>query len=72
MHAVYNIFRSLQAKIHINPGRVVFDGARKDMTLDSLFDGSVTDLDDWKDFYPEAHEALPGKPIEPLGNPVRV
>jgi len=41
------------------------------MTDESIFACSVTDLDEHNDFYPKAHEALPGKLIEPLGNPVR-
>lgn len=26
----------------------------------------------WEDFYPDAQEALPGKKVEALGNPVRL
>ena len=34
---------------------MVLDGARKDMTDESLFVSSVTELDKWKDFNPEAN-----------------
>jgi len=72
LYAVYKIFRYLQATINRNISRIVFDGARKDMTDESIFVCSVTDLDDWNDFYPEDHETLPGRHIEPLRNPVHV
>ena len=39
---------------------------------EEYFKDSVVDFDKWKDFYPEAAEALPGKCIEPLGNPAYV
>ena len=45
LHAVYKIICYLQATIHRNTDRVVFDGARKDMTNKRLFDSCVTDLD---------------------------
>ena len=72
LNSVYKIFCYLHATIHRKPGRMVFNGSRKDMINESIFASSVTDLDKCKDFYPEAHEALPGKPIEPLGNSVCV
>ena len=67
--AVYKIFHYLQANLTKNPGRLAFDG-KPILTDERLFETSVTDLDEWKDFYPDACEAMPGKTIEPLGNPV--
>ncbi|GFH50500.1 hypothetical protein CTEN210_06976 [Chaetoceros tenuissimus] len=55
MHAVYKIFRYLQKNLSSNPGRMVFDGAYPD-TDPKLFANSVTDPDEWNDFYPEAAE----------------
>ena len=66
MHAVYKIFRYLQRNISKNPGRMVFDGSYPE-TDPRLFAKSVTDLDEWNNFYPEAAEKL-----TPLGNPVIV
>ena len=37
-----------------------------------MFANSVTDPDEWNDFYPEAAEKLPAKKVKPLGNPVIV
>ena len=37
-----------------------------------LFQKSVTDPNEWNDFYPEAAEKLPVKKVELLGNPVKV
>ena len=71
MHAVYKIFRYLQKNLSSNPGRMVFDGAYPE-TDPKLFANSVTDPDEWNDFYPEAAEKLPAKKIVPLGNPVIV
>ena len=69
--AVYKIFRYLQVNMSKNPGRLVYDGSPV-YTDERLFSQSVTDPDEWKDFYPEACESMPGKKIEPLGNPVTV
>ena len=69
--AVYKIFHYLQANLTKNPGRLAFDG-NPVFTDERLFDGSVTDPSEWADFYPDACEALPGKMIEPLGNPAKV
>ncbi|GFH55427.1 hypothetical protein CTEN210_11903 [Chaetoceros tenuissimus] len=71
MHAVYKIFRYLQKNLSSNPGRMVFDGAYPE-TDPKLFANSVTDPDEWNDFYPEAAEKLPAKKVVPLGNPVIV
>ena len=71
MLALYKIFRYLQVHIKKNPGRLVFDGTPV-YTDQRLFESSVSDPEEWKDFYPDACEALPGKRIEPLGNPVRI
>ena len=71
LHAVYKIFRYLQKNMSKNPGRLVFDGLYPH-TDPRLFQKSVTDLNEWNDFYPEAAEKLPAKKIEPLGNPVKV
>lgn len=54
-----------------NPGRLVFDGLYPH-TDSRLFQKTVTDLNEWNDFYPEAAEKLPAKMVEPLGNPVKV
>ena len=37
-----------------------------------LFQKSVTEPDEWNDFYPESAEKLPATKKEPLGNPVKV
>jgi hypothetical protein len=69
--AVYKIFRYLQANLTKNPGRLVFDSTYT-ATDERLFETSITDPQEWIDFYPEAYEALPGKRLEPLGNPVKI
>ena len=69
--AVYKIFRYLQKNISRILGRIVYDGKYYPCD-EKYFMDSVVDLDKWKDFYPEAAEALPGKCIEPLGNPAYV
>ena len=71
LHAVYKIFRYLQKNMSKNPGRLVFDGLYPH-TDSRLFQKTVTDLNEWNDFYPEAAEKLPAKMVEPLGNPVKV
>ena len=71
LHAVYKIFRYLQKNMPKNPGRLVFDGAYPETDM-RLFKNSVTDPDEWNDFYPEASEKLPAKKVVPLGNPVKV
>ena len=35
-------------------------------TDDKLFKGTTRELEDWKDFYPDAAEAHPRKKLEPL------
>ena len=67
--AAYKIFRYLQVNLTKNPGRLVFDG-RYTPTDERLFESSVTDPQEWLEFYPDATEALPVKTVEPLGNPV--
>lgn len=67
--AIYKIFRYLQVNIKKNPGRLAFD-ASYTPTDERLFQTSVTDPAEWQDFYPDASEALPGKHVVPLGNPV--
>ena len=69
--AVYKIFRYLQKNISKIPGRMVYDGKYYPCSEDH-FKNSIVDSEKWKDFYPEAAEALPGKCIEPLGNPAFV
>ena len=69
--AVYKIFKYLQVNLKKCPGRIAFDGTYQ-ATDARLFEESVTDTSEWADFYPDACEAMPGKMIEPLGNPVSV
>ena len=69
--AAYKIFRYLQVYLKRNPGRLVFDGSYQPID-ERLFETSVTEPSEWIDFYPDASEAMPGKAIEPLGNPVCV
>ena len=49
----------------------MFDG-KPTYTDETLFDTTVSDPGEWSDFHPDAAEAMPGKSIEPLGNPVHI
>ena len=72
LSATYKIFRYLQATMSRNPGRIAFDGSYSGNVDERLFANGSMDPGQWEDFYPDAREALPGKRIEPLGNPVRL
>ena len=54
-----------------NKGILAFDG-KPTYTDERLFNTTVSDPGEWLDFYPDAAKAMPGKSIEPLGNPVRI
>jgi hypothetical protein len=69
--AVYKVFRYLQVNLKKIPGRLVFD-SKMVHTDERLFETSVTNTQEWFDFYPDAAEAFPGKHLTPLGNPVRI
>lgn len=69
---VYKIFRYLQANMNKNPGRICFDASSVNDVDERLFANGSLDPELWKDFYPDAAEALPGKEVEALGNPVRI
>ena len=71
MFSVYRIFRYLQKNLSKIPGRMCYDGNYYPVN-EEYFKDSVVDTDTWKDFYPDAQEALPGKYLEPLGKPVYV
>lgn len=69
LNAVYKIFRYLQKNMEKNPGRIVFDPLLEH-TDERVFDGSAKSKKEWKDFYPDAMEAIPRKAPTPLGNPI--
>ena len=56
LNYVYKVFRYLQRNLSKNPGRIVFDPDYVH-TYGKVFEGSTRELEDWKDFYPDAAEA---------------
>ena len=69
---MYKIFRYLQVDLKKNVGRLVYDGSYHPQEDEKIFANSCVDPQEWKDFYPDACEAVPGKLVEPLGRSVRV
>ena len=65
LNDVYKIFRYLHNKLSNNPGRIAFDPACAHIE-EKLFEGSTIELDDWKDFYPDAEETHLRNKLEPL------
>ena len=71
LNAVYKIFRYLQKNISKNLGRVAFDPVFVH-TDEKLFEGIKKDLEDWKNFYPDAEESHPRKKLGPLVEHVNI
>ena len=69
--SVNKVIRYLQSNISKNPVRIAFDPACIN-TYENLFEGSTRELEDWKDFYPDASEAHQRKKLEPLEEPATV
>ena len=68
LNSVYKMFRYPQKNLSKNPGNIEFDTACLH-TNDKIFEGSIRELEYWKDFYPAAAEAHQRKKLEPLGEP---
>ena len=60
LNTVYKIFRYLQNKISNNAERITCDTDCVH-TDEGVFEGIKRELEDWKDFYPDAVEACPRK-----------
>ena len=69
LNTVYKIFRYLQNKISNNAERITCDTDCVH-TDEEVFEGIKRELEDWKDFYPDASEAHPKNNLEPMGEPV--
>ena len=54
-----------------NPSRIIFDPTRMD-TDENLFERSTVGCKEWKDFYPDAEEAIPSNAPPPRGLPVKI
>ena len=67
LDAVYRIFRYLHNNSGKNSGRMAYD-PRYELTYDNIFEVVGRDLDQWKDFYPDAQEMMPRDIPEALGN----
>ena len=69
LDAIYRIFAYLKRNKH--ESRIIFDPTRM-KTDEKLFCNSQTGSEVWKDFYPDAEEALPPKMPRPRGIPVKI
>ena len=67
--AVYKIFKYLDACVKKDKGRAVFSSKFK--FIDDIIFNDIN-REEWKDFYKDAHEEIPIRGPEPLGNPVRL
>ena len=63
---VYRIIRYLQKDLSKNPGRMAYEPIYKP-TYENVFEVVGRDLDEWKDFYPDAQEMIPRHMSEELG-----
>ena len=54
-----------------NPERITFHSIFQP-NVPQVVSGSVSNFNEWNDFYSDAIEALPGMYIEPLGDPVSI
>jgi ribosomal protein L31E len=69
LDAVYHIFRYLQYNMKKNKGILAFDPLYIHVDED-MFAPIDTEIEYWKELYPDAQEVLPNNMPEPLGNPV--
>ena len=67
LDAVYRIFRYLQNNLGKHPGRMEYD-PMYEPTDENAFEVIGRDLDEWKDFYPNAQEMMTRHTPEALGN----
>jgi len=67
--AVYKIFKYLNLCLRKSKGRIVIFGKCKFMD-NAIFNDF--DREEWKDFYHDAHEEMPMRMPESLGNPVQL
>ena len=66
LNAVYKIFRYLQKNLSKNPVRILFYTYFVHI-YEKVFKGSTIELEDWKNFYPDAEEDRLRKNLKPLG-----
>ena len=69
LNSVYKVFRYLQKNLSKNLGRIAFDPACV-QTDEKVFQGITIELEDCKEFYPDAAEVHTMKKLELLGRTV--
>ena len=71
LDAVYRIFRYLQKKLGRYKGGMTYD-LMYEPEDEKLFEIFGRDLDEWKEFYPDAQEIIPRHMPEALGKNVAI